>query len=134
MMTKGITLLEILFGIAIALGATTIVAISLTRVNQNAALETSVDTAISVLNEARAMTLASKNALPYSVSIEAGQLGLHTLTDVRNINIAGGGSTITFKRLTGSTDNYGTFEIYLKEATTTYKTIKIDATGIVEKI
>lgn len=133
-MRKGFTLLEILFGIAIALVATTIVTLSLFGVNQNVALETSVDTAISVLNEARAMTLASKNALQYSVSIEANQLGLHTLTAIRNINIAGGGSTITFKRLTGSTDNYGTFEIYLKDATTTYKTIRINATGIIEEI
>ena len=139
-MKKGFTILEILFGIAILAIAITIVALSFSKLNQSAALEKSVDTAISVFNEARSLTLASKSATSFGVRIESTELVLvptntittfNNLVGVRNINI-NGGSTVTFKRLTGATDNIGSFEIYLKDAPTVYRIVTITATGITE--
>jgi len=139
-MKKGFTILEILFGIAILAIAITIVALSFSKINQSAALEKSVDTAISVFNEARSLTLASKSATSFGVRIESTELVLvptntittfNNLVRVRNINI-NGGSTVTFKRLTGATDNIGSFEIYLKDAPTVYRIVTITATGITE--
>ena len=139
-MKKGFTILEILFGIAILAIAITIVALSFSKINQSAALEKSVDTAISVFNEARSLTLASKSATSFGVRIESTELVLvptntittfNNLVGVRNINI-NGGSTVTFKRLTGATDNIGSFEIYLKDAPTVYRIVTITATGITE--
>ena len=139
-MKKGFTILEILFGIAILAIAITIVALSFSKLNQSAALEKSVDTAISVFNEARSLTLASKSATSFGVRIESTELVLvptntittfNNLLKVMNINI-NGGSTVTFKRLTGATDNIGSFEIYLKDAPTVYRIVTITATGITE--
>ncbi|OHA90005.1 MAG: hypothetical protein A2832_01815 [Candidatus Zambryskibacteria bacterium RIFCSPHIGHO2_01_FULL_44_22b] len=139
-MKNGFTIFEILFAVAILGIAITIVSLSFSNINQSTALEKSVDTAISVFNEARSLTLASKDRTSFGVRIEPSQLILvptdtvtifNNLVGIRNISIAGG-TTVTFKRLTGATDNFGTFEIYLKNATTTYRTITISATGITQ--
>src|SRR3989338_319125 len=119
-MKNGFTIFEILFAVAILGIAITIVSLSFSNINQSTALEKSVDTAISVFNEARSLTLASKDRTSFGVRIEPSQLIL-VPTD-----------TVTIKRLSGATDNFGTFEIYLKNATTTYHTITISATGITQ--
>ena len=58
-MNKGYTLLELLIAIVIIAIAVTIVALSFSKLNKHSALDKSADLVVSVLNEARALTLAS---------------------------------------------------------------------------
>lgn len=147
---KGFTLLEILLVIAVAAIAITIAALSFSKLNENLALDKSAELAVSVLNEARALTLSAKESSQYGVDIQPSQLVLfkgssyspldegnvstpfNSLVGVRNITLSGGGTSIVFSRLTGTIDGTGTFELYLLGATTTYRTITVTATGVAE--
>ena len=131
MANKGFTLLEILFGIAILAIAITIVTLSFSKINENIALDKSVDIAILVLDEARSSALAAKSGSQYGVNIES--LQLNPLVGIRNISLSGGGTSVIFNKLTGATSQSGSFEIYLKETSTTYKTINISTTGIIQE-
>jgi prepilin-type N-terminal cleavage/methylation domain-containing protein len=149
--TKGFTVLEILVAMGILGMAVTIVTLSFSRLNENQALDKSVDLAVSVLNEARSLTLSSVDSSRYGVNLESDQLvlfkgssfsssapdnvttSLNALVGIRNISLSGGGSSVVFDRLTGATNNSGTFELYLKNASTTYSTVTVNATGVVEE-
>lgn len=150
-MKKGFTIVEILFGIAILGIAITIISLSFSNLNKNAALDTSADTAISIFNEARFQTLSAKSGAQYGVNIQESQLilfkggayspsdsnnivtPLHALVAARNITLSDGGSSVVFTRLTGAANQNGTFELYLKDEPARYRTIFITATGIAQE-
>lgn len=147
---SGFTLLELLFVIVIAGIISTIIFLSLFKLNSSQALEKSADLVASVLNEAKALTLSSKGDTQYGVHFEPTQVvlfmggayspsdganvvsTLHSLTGIQNINLNGGGSDVIFKRLTGNTDQHGSVEVFLLASTTVSRTITISATGVVE--
>jgi len=147
---KGFTVLEILVAISILALAVTIVAFSFSKLNSSQALDKSATLVTSILDEARSLTLSSKGDSQYGVYLEASQVvlfkgatysqpdpanvvtSLHALVGMRNITLSGGGTSVVFKRLTGNTDETGTAEIFLKASPTTFRTITVRATGIVE--
>lgn len=147
---QGFTVLEILFVVAIIALAVTIVTISLSKLNSSQALDQSAALITSILDEARSLTLSSKGDSQYGVYLEASQVvlfkgatysqpdptnvvtSLHALVGLRNITLSGGGTSVVFQRLTGNTDETGTAEIFLKASPTTFRTITVRATGIVE--
>lgn len=149
-MKKGFTLMETLMVIAIAGIAVTIVTLSLSKINSSKALDTDVSLVVSVLNEARSMTLSSVDALQYGVNLQDSQVvlfsgssystsspsnvftTLNSLVGIRNISLSGGGTSVVFQRLTGETSQSGTLEVYLRSATTSYKTVTINSTGVIE--
>lgn len=149
-MQKGFTVIEIIVVLALGALLTGFVALSFSKVNEHEALNTNADLVVSILNEARSMTLSSVGDTSYGVHFDAEQVVLFRGTTysagastnvpttlnpqvaMRNISF-GGGSNVIFKRLTGATDQAGTLQIYLKNATTTYKTISVSATGISER-
>src|SRR3989344_4111459 len=129
---KGFTVLEILVAISILALAVTIVAFSFSKLNSSQALDKSATLVTSILDEARSLTLSSKGAT-YSQPDPANVVtSLHALVGMRNITLSGGGTSVVFKRLTGNTDETGTAEIFLKASPTTFRTITVRATGIVE--
>lgn len=138
-----------LVAIAILVMAITITIISLSKLNSSQALEKSTSLVISILDEARSLTFSSKGDSQYGVYFEDSQVTLFkgntyypsdplnvlTVIDnrigIRNISLVGGGSSVVFKRLTGSTNEAGTLELFLKDSITTARTINITATGVV---
>ena len=147
---RGFTLLELLFVIVIIAVIVTIITISLSKLNSSQALDKSADLVTSIINEARSLTLSSKGDSQYGIQFEASQVilfkgaaysssdpsniatELNSLVGLRNITLSGGGTSVVFKRLAGNTDETGTAEIFLKASPTTFRTITISATGIVE--
>lgn len=57
---------------------------------------------------------------------------LHALVGIRNVSLSGTGRSIVFQKFTGATIQNGTFEIFLKEDQTQFKTVSISQTGVVE--
>ena len=146
--TQGITLIELLIGIAILgiIGAVAITSLSSLRGAQ--ALKNSTASTVSVFHEARARTLASESASSYGVHIGTTELVLFqgaayvagntgnkrvSLDDgvtISSISLAGGGTDVVFNRLTGGTNQNGTFVI-VGTTPTAQKTITISKTGLI---
>lgn len=142
--------MEMLVAIGIMVASITIVTLSFSKLNANQALDKSADLAVSVLNESRSLTLSAKNGYQYGVNLESDQLvlfrgssysaidsnnsitTLNALVGMRNISLSGGGTNVIFKKLSGQTDQSGTFEVYLKASTTNFRTIYISGTGAIE--
>jgi hypothetical protein len=49
-----------------------------------------------------------------------------------SMSINGGGDTIVFDKVTGSTNNYGTIRFYITNASTSSSTVTIGETGIIQ--
>lgn len=150
MKNKGFTILEILIALFILTLVITIVTFSFSKLNSSKALGGSANLVVSTLDEARSLTLSSIDDSQYGVYFEASQATLfkgaiyspadpdnvitkpHALVEFGEIVLSGGGASIIFKRLTGNTDQTGTIKVFLKSSPTTFRTITISATGIVE--
>lgn len=150
MKNKGLTILEILFAISIITIAVTIVIFSFSKLNSSQALDKSAILVVSILDEARSLTLSSKSNDQYGVYFEASRVvlfkgatyspsdssnvatELNSLVELRNFNFGGvGGTSVVFKRLTGGTDQPGSVKVYLKASPTgTFHTVSISATGV----
>lgn len=148
--SKGFTILEILFALFIITLAITIVTFSFSKLNSSQALDKSATLVVSILDEARSLTLSSVNDSQYGVNFEDSQIvlfkgsiysssdssnvvtELNSLVGLRNITLYGGGTSAVFKRLTGDTDQAGTMELFLKATPETFHTITIENTGIAE--
>ena len=142
-------MVEVLVSLAIAMVAVGIVFVSLSNLNKRKALDGSVGTVVSVLHEARALTLSSSGASTYGVYFGEGQVVLfkgavyatstatnvvslvHPLTAIRNVLLAASSTSVVFNRLTGATAQPGTLTVSLKENPLEYRTITISSTGII---
>lgn len=147
-MQKGFTLLEILSAVGIIILLCIIIISSFSSFRKNQEFENSIEDAVSLLNSARAKTLSSENASQYGVHIESSRIvlfkgeifslsdpynqiiDLPSSVEIKDINLNGGGDSVVFKRLTGDTDNYGSFVISAKSDIQKTKTISIKSTGI----
>ena len=146
---KGSSVIEVLIVITILVVLMTIVLISLSKLNSSQSLDKSASLVVSVLDQARSLTLSSKNSSQYGVYLNSSSVtlfkgstynssdplnvvtSLDAKVGIRNISLAGGGSSVVFKRLTGSTNQSGTLELFLKDTSTVFRTINISATGVV---
>ena len=145
---RGFSLIEILVVITILAVVVTIIIISLSKLNSSQALDKGASLVVSVLDQARSLTLSAKDDSQYGVHFEdsgvvlfkgsvyssSDPLNISTSIDgrvgIRNVSLAGGGSDVVFKRLTGSTDQAGTLELFLKASPTTIRTINVTITGV----
>jgi prepilin-type N-terminal cleavage/methylation domain-containing protein len=148
----GFTLVEILVVLAIIALLAGIIMPSLSGFHNQQALRNTTEDMLSLLNEARSDTLGSLNATDYSVLIQSNQAtyfigDTFSSTDPSNktitfdqavavspttgINLNGGGTTVTFDRLTGGTSEYGTIIIGLVSDPTQQKMITISQTGLI---
>ncbi len=148
---RGFTLIEILLVIVMMAVLVTMVVLSFNKLGSSQALDKSATTVVSVLSEARALTLSASQDARYGVSLQDNQVvlfrgatyatsttgnvftPLHPSVGIRNVSLAGGASSVVFNRLTGGTSQTGTFEVYLRSATTTFKTVTVSGTGIIEE-
>ena len=143
-------MIEILIVVAILVITTGIIIISLSQINSSQALDKGTSLVVSVLDEARSLTLSAKDDSQYGVYFQDSGVILfkgdtyssfdpeNVLTTIdnrlglRNFSLVGGGSSVAFKRLKGSTNQYGTLEVFLKASTTMMHTINISATGVID--
>lgn len=148
--TKGFTLVEIVIVVALLFILMAITLLSFSDIGDNNALETSVASVVGELNEARSKTLASEGDERYGVHLGTTQIvqfagssytsgdasnvvtDIHASAEIADIDLSGGGTDIIFNRLTGETNQYGTFVIRLQDDVTASTTVTIYQTGIIE--
>jgi prepilin-type N-terminal cleavage/methylation domain-containing protein len=144
---KGVTLVELLVVMVVS-GLIVGIILNSRGMSENKTVVAGAEVAAAVLNETRSLTLSSKSRTAYGVHVasttltiypgptySAGNAGnkvtdMHSSVGIRAVTLNGGGQDILFKRLTGETDNSGTFEVYLLSDPTQYKTISIGVTGV----
>jgi len=149
-MKKGFTIIEVLIVLAIMAILGTFVAVSYSRFNSMQALDKTSALVSSVLNQARTLTLSSKDNTQYGVHLASGEITLFAgdtyspsagSNSVFTLNpqvsliadISGGGSEVVFERLTGKTDQDGTITLSLVSGASSAKTITIFETGIIQQ-
>lgn len=147
---KGFTLIEILVVITILVTLSAISVTVFSKFSTSRVLVGSVQTVLSILDEARTLTLASKDGYQYGVHFETAKvvlfkgtiysssdpdndvMVLHTAVEISNITLTGSGSDVVFSRLTGTTGQNGTVRLSLVSDSTSSSTINIQTTGIAE--
>ena len=151
-MKRGFTIIEILLVLAILSIAVTFVTVSFGKLNASRVLEKETALTLSILDEARALTLSSKEDSSYGVHFEDSVIvlfkgdvysssdpdnvttSLDPRVGIRDIAFLGGGVEVFFKRLTGDTDEPGTLEIFLRSSSDDARTVEITVTGIAQVV
>lgn len=147
---QGFSVLEILVAVSIITLAVTIVTFSFSELNSKQALEKSATLVVSILNEARQLTLSSVGDSQYGVHLEDSLVvlfegpaylssdpsnivtELNSLVGIRDVVLSGGGTSVVFERLTGDTSQTGTAELFLKADPGTFLTVTVSGTGLAE--
>lgn len=142
----GFSLIEVLVVIAIVGVIIGIVTLPFMAFRQQQALQNSTNGLVAVLNDARTKTFAALNNTTYSVYLTSSAAILFTGTVYDSAaatnesytfespvtaswSLQGGGDTISFDRLKGSTSQYGTISLTLLGGAT--RTVTINALGTV---
>lgn len=146
---SGISIIEIILVLAVVALMFAIIVPSLISFRKNQAIQNSTNALVSLLEEARAKTLASYNNTFYSVFVDTDRATIfdgssYSSTDslnkvvfyespiiLQSISLNGGGSNISFERLKGTTTNYGTIILQIPSGSS--KTITVSASGIVTR-
>ncbi len=149
MKTKGFTLAEIL----ISMGIMILLAVAVLFVFGDRSTDRMMkdrEGVIAILEEARSLSMSSKNASKYGVYLEASGVtlfmgnnyvpndpqnkthNLHSSIEISNINLNGGGTQIIFSRFNGDTGNHGSFELKVKNSSTSSTTIFVLPSGVIE--
>ena len=147
---RGFTVIELLVSIAVITLLAVLSFNAFTRFTKRQELNAAVTDIISVLEEARLLTLAAKKNIAYGVHFNTEDVTLFSgssyvvsasdnvvtkLTSrvhIATTSFAGGGQDVFFDRLTGKTNNSGTLIVSFKSDTSASTTVTIHATGVVE--
>lgn len=153
MRTRGenaFTLIEIVIVIAIMFLLVVGLTAAFTSFTKGNALSGAALNALSLLEKARSQTLASIGDTQYGVHFDASSMTLFagsynqnaagnvvfpydSRVTMSNISLSGAGSEVTFKRLSGTTDQSGTITFSLpKSPTVPAKVITVSNSGLVE--
>ncbi|MFA4890139.1 MAG: prepilin-type N-terminal cleavage/methylation domain-containing protein [Candidatus Paceibacterota bacterium] len=145
---KGFTVIEIAIVVVILAVLTAMAITSFSGFRQNQLLNSDVNKAVSIINEARSKTLSSQDFSQYGVHFETTKLALFkgatyvasspdnasstlsSFIEISEISLAGEGSDVIFQKLTGKTDQSGAITFRVKADTSKTKTINISSTGI----
>ena len=144
-------MIEILVTFAIIAVIATLGVAHIGTLNERKALSLEAEKALSLLGRARGETLAGKSGLAYGVHFEetkavlfrgaaysAGAPGneeqiLHSAVKVAAVALAGGGSEVKFKKLTGATAESGTVTLALVSNGSSTVVITVAATGLASR-
>jgi len=145
----GFTFIEIIIAIAILLVIAVFTLVSLNTFRGNQSLKNSVDETVGLINQARSQTLSSQEFSQYSVHFEAARVVLFNGTtfsepnpnnivlilpssiEISSVSLNGGGVDMTFQKLTGKTDQFGSVVFRVKNDISKTKTINVKNTGII---
>lgn len=151
-MHRGFTLIELLVVVAILLIVASIVVSSFSRFNKITILNNSVAEVVSLLNEARSNTVASRNDERYGVHFESGRvvvfigdvyvvgaasnevIQLSPEINITSITLVGGGNDVVFDRLFGTTAQPGTITIASATLPQAVKQIVVSGNGVITVI
>ena len=148
-MTKreGFSLVEIIVAVAVLAVIAALTANAFSSFYKNMALNSAVEQAISVLQEARSNTLSGKDSSQWGVHFEISRLAFFKGTsftepnpnnrdyqlsysvEIYGISLNGGGPNVIFQKLTGKTNEYGAVSFRLKSDVSKTKTITIESNG-----
>ena len=134
----GFTLIEILVVVGIVGLVSYLVIIPFASFRDETLLDAAAEETLALLHEARGRTVSSDGAPQYGVHFESDKMTL--LPDnkevllpnrliISNISLAEGATTVTFKRLTGATDQGGTVTISLVSDNSRQRIIAISSAG-----
>ena len=146
---RGLTLIEVLAGLAIMLILSIIVWSSFQSFRENQIVSKSANEVAVLLSEARSLTLSSRDDAEYGVHFEEDSATLYQASylsggaenkvievelpaEISSINLSGGGSNVVFDRLTGETSEFGSITISSTDNPEDVKIITISQTGLVE--
>lgn len=134
----GFSILEGLIVLAIIVILTGVILWPYANFRDEKLLDGAAEDIVSLLDEARTRTLSSDGGLAYAVAFVSDRITLlpdnkeillpNRLT-ISNINLAGGGATVTFKRLTGATDQPGTVIVSSVSDNSRQRVIVVSAAG-----
>ncbi len=145
---SGYTIIELLIVIGMISIIASIVALNFSSNRNQKSLSIALDETTSLINEARTDTLEGSSGSVYGVHFETSRavlfkgssfidgtsgnkiISFDPSVSMSSIVLAGGGSNIFFKKLTGDTDQYGTLVIQQADGSMS-KTITIAQTGLV---
>lgn len=146
---NGYTLIEILIATAIIVLIAGLALAGLKTYKTSSELVGAAEDGISYLEDARAKTLASRNASQYGVHFEENRIVFFKGTifvaadsnniiqtfpasiEISSISLNSGGSEVIFERLTGATNNYGAITVRLKNDLQKTRIITIEQSGAV---
>jgi Tfp pilus assembly protein FimT len=149
-MKKGFTMTETIIIVAVSIILFAIIVSAYSGFNKNQSLNSTSSEVVSVLNEARALTLASLDNKAYGVHFQSDKViffkgsvfsssdpdnkitTISSKISISNISLNGGGDDIIFQRLTGKTDQDGTITLSLVSDPSKSKTITVGVSGIIE--
>jgi len=145
---RGFTLVEVLVAVALAGIIAAIGVASFVNWNTSEALDTETGKIIALLLEARSLTISGSDGSVAGVHFESGQAvlfrgsayvagsssnrlqALHDEVRIASITLAGGGSDVIFRKLTGATSQSGTVTLSSARDAGKTRTVTITATGI----
>lgn len=142
----GFTLLEIIISIGVLTLISSLALVSFINSRNVREVAISGQDVISVLRLAQSKALGGEDNSAWGIHLEQGQSVLFrgisyvgaTFTqnfplparlEIANISLTGGGSDVIFKRITGRTDQAGSFEVRVQGATTVFFSVSIDGSG-----
>ena len=135
---RGFTVVETLVTLFIIVLVSTLILWPFSSFRNTKLLDGAAEDVLSTLHEAQTRTLSSDGGNQYGVYFESDkitllpedrELALHNSLQISNISLNGGGATVTFDRLTGTTANYGTITISLINDNTRERVISIGSAG-----
>jgi type II secretory pathway pseudopilin PulG len=146
----GFTLIETLAAIAISVFLISITFYSFSSLRNNSSLQKDVSQAKSILEEARYSSISEKGDYSYGVHLQSDGLvsfrgSVYNSADAQNntqlfddatidnISLNGGGSEVIFSKITGSTNNFGTFRIKSLKDPNKSTTIRVIETGVISE-
>ena len=147
--TRAFTLLETLMavGIILMIGALTLASLNSFRAQKT--MDAAVEELLAAFSQAHFDTISSKNDLQYGVHLDANQAVYYigpsylsgsttniiypipTVIEIANISLAGGGNNVLFQRLSGGTDQYGTFDVRVRGNPSLMTRVTINGTGAI---
>ena len=146
---NGLTILEVLIVVSFLSLLSAMTIFSFSNLSKRELIVKEVNNIVAILNEARSLTLSSEGDSQYGVRIENNKVVFFKgdSFEISNPNNRDyilspkvtilsdelvGGPDIVYKRLTGSSDQYGSIFVVLVSDPNTSKQIKIFSTGVVE--
>lgn len=149
---KGFTMLELLIVLAVVFTLFAAVTVPFSSYRETQALNAAAEEIASLLNEARASSVASRESSQYGVHFEAARAVLFKGTTwsaapaaynkefildsaltIASTTLADGGNDIVFEPLTGETLQYGTVTLRSKRDASKQKTVTILRTGVTSR-
>ncbi len=145
---RGVTLIELLIALSVMGLISSVILASFSQFRARQTLDSSVEVVLAAFSAAHLDTISSKNDDIYGINLKPREviyfkgspypgdsdLGnthyiLPAPIEIANISLSGGGTTIFYKRLTGATNNFGSFDVRVISTPTVKSTVTINQTG-----